>query len=675
MKEKIKNTALAVIPYAVAFVLNLALYGAGLYVALYKSFPHGRVFLGIALGLLGGCMLISTVGKALYRHRFDGMAEDELLQYILSNTKKLREAFDRAEKALLRLKNDVIIYIVFIAILTLAVPFFYGASDFSFESSRIALMFCSMYIQADLIYVLIGVLTAKPDFSEYESEKDFPLLYAVAHRAADAVGVHGDIRFFLTDDCNAGIQRFGKIFSVELGVPLLAVLTEEELYQVFLHEFAHMQDEHIRAKRSAQILSDILEMSGASTHGFANMLLFALPSAVFNFDLAIFEAAVSLLHEEKADAQIEKTGDAFSGSSGLAKIAMYELYLFEKNILYPQPFFENPQTPTDACTKDCMQFRGAIEKRKDFWLILLFQELPPRLSTHPTFGQRWEALGKPQFSVALPEENTLYFKEVLKAAKKTDDTLYALNKDEYAEMRKEEYLDPLATVQAYEQEKKELSAEESRPIIEAYMQLNRFDEMQEICESVISRAKNETEAAHAYFALGGILLLHYDKRGAQYIQKAIAANQNYAQTGFDLLGPFYARMGMKQELQEYRKQVDAFLHHTQEREAISELRAKDNLHPVELTDSRRAQIAYIAALGGEALEKIYLVRKEISDSAYTYAYILRYVDNTDETERDKIETAVFNYLDTEEDQYSLFAYDKGFERIFKAVGNCCVYEK
>lgn len=675
MQEKIKEKAFAAVPYLVAIILSLAMFAVGLSISVHKGFPYGRVLLGISLGLLGGCMLISFIGKKLYLRRFNGMAEDEILQYILSNTKKLRIAFDRAEKALLRLKNAVIVYVVFIAILTLAVPFFYGASNFSFENSHIALMFCSMYIQADLVYVLLGVLTAKPDFSQYESEKDFPQLYAVAHRAANAVGVNGEIRFFLTDDCNAGIQRFGKIYSIELGVPLLAVLTEEELYQVFLHEFAHMQDEHIRTKRNAQILSAVLEMSGASTHGFANMLLFALPSAVFNSDLAIFEAAASLLHEEKADAQIEKTGDAFSGSSGLAKIAMYELYQFEKSILYPQPFFESPQTPTDACTKDCKQFRGAIAKRKDFWLTLLFGELPPRLSTHPTFRQRWEALGKPQFSVALPEENTPYFAEVLKAAKKTDDTLYALNKDEYAEMRKEEYLDPLATVQAYEQEKKELSAEESRPIIEAYMQLLRFDEMQKICKSVISRAKNDTEAAHAYFALGAVLLMRYDERGAQYIQKAIAANQNYAETGFNFIGPFYARMGMEKELQEYRKQVDAFLHNLQEREAVGELNAKDNLRLVELTDFRRAQIAHIAALGGEALEKIYLVRKEISDSTYTYAYILRFSGNTDETERDKIETAVFNYLDTEDDQYSLFTYDKDYERIFKTVGNCCVYEK
>lgn len=671
MKEKIKDATVVAVPYVAAFVLNLALYGAGMYV----SFPYGRICLGAALGLLGGCMLISFVGEKLYARRFDSMAEDEYLQYILSNTKKLREAFDHAEKTLLRLKNAVIVYIVFIVILTLAVPFFYGASDFSAEFGYVPLMFCSMYIQADLVYVLLCVLTDKPDFSQYENKKDFPQLYAVAYRAANAVGINREIRFFLTNDCNAGIQRFGKIYSIELGVPLLAVLTEEELYQVFLHEFAHMQDEHLRAKCSAQILSDVLEMRGASTHGFANRLLFALPSAVFNTELSVFDTASSVLHEEKADAQIEKTGDALSGVSGIAKIAMYELYAFEHTLLYPQPFYEGEQVPTDVCTKDCMQFRGAIEKRKDFWLKLLFQELPPRLSTHPTFRQRWEALGKPQFAVTLPQENTPYFQEVFKAAKQIDDKLVALNKDDYAKMREEEYLEPLAVVQAYEREKKELSAEKSRPIIEAYMQLNRFDEMQEICETVISRAKNDTEAAHAYFALGGVLLLHYDERGARYIQKAIAANENYAATGFDLLGAFYARMGMEKELQEYRKQVDAFLHNTQERVEISELHAKDNLHLVELTDFRRAQIAYIAALGGDDLEKIYLVRKEISDSTYTYAYILRFSENAVETERDKIETAIFNYLDTEDDQYSLFTYDKGYERIFKAVGNCCVYEK
>lgn len=119
MKDKIKNATVAAVPYVAAFVLNLALYVAGMYV----SFPYGRICLGVVLGLLGGCMLISFVGEKLYARRFNSMAGDECLQYILSNTKKLREAFDHAEKTLLRLKNAVIVYIVFIVILTLAFLF------------------------------------------------------------------------------------------------------------------------------------------------------------------------------------------------------------------------------------------------------------------------------------------------------------------------------------------------------------------------------------------------------------------------------------------------------------------------------------------------------------------------------------------------------------------------
>lgn len=170
--------------------------------------------------------------------------------------------------------------------------------------------------------------------------------------------------------------------------------------------------------------------------------------------------------------------------------------------------------------------------------------------------------------------------------------------------------------------------------------------------------------------------MRYDARGAAYIQRAIDANEeNFAEAGFEQLGKFYAKMGMQKELEENRKRVDAYLHTYEQREAIAELSRKDTLRLVPQDAERRAQIAHIASLCGETVQKIYLLRKDVTDSLYTYAYILQFSDGTDEAQQDKVVTAVFNYLDTEDDQYALFVYNKSYEKICKAVGDCCVYEK
>lgn len=673
--QKVLGKLFAAVPYIIAMILNLALYAAGMACTVRGGFLYGHMLLWIFIALLIICLFASSIGALLYNRRFKNMAQDEILHYVLSSTQKLRDAEQQAERSILRLKSGVVLYYAFIILLTFAIPFFYGASDFD-SGSAYFLLICSVYVQADLLHILLALATEKPDFSQYADAAAYPQLQSLAKRAAQAVGVAGEVRFTFTDDCNAGVQRFGKVIALELGVPLLAVLNPEELYQVFLHEFAHVQDEHIRTARRAKFLSIVLEAGGSTVTGWANRLLFALPDAVFGDQFAIFEAASSELNERRADQMILKKGDGGTAAAGLAKTAMYDSYSAEYALLYPKPFFASPTPPTDVCTRDCTRFRRAIVLRKAEWLVILYQTLPPRLQSHPTFRQRLEALGNPPFEIELPAEDSPYYTEVLRAAAEIDKTLYDLNCKEYSEMRKEEYLEPLAVTENYEREKKQLSAAEARPIVEAYLELHRFSEAQTICEEILSRAESESEAAHAALVLGSLLLMHYDVRGTAYIQRAIDANaENFAETGFELLGGFYAKMGMQKELNENRKRVDAYLHTHKQRQAITELSHKDTLRLVPQDDARRTQVAHIAALCGSAVQKIYLLRKDVTDSFYACAYVLQFEDGTDEARQDKIVEDVFNYLDTENDQYALFVYDKSYEKIFKTVGNCCVYEK
>lgn len=669
MQEKIRKTAFTWIPYIVSMVLDLSMFAAGLLVQKHTPILHARLLCLLFAGVTVFCAVGSFVGKLLYERRFDNMHADEQVAFILSNKEKLQQEYDRAEKNLLRLKHIVIFYMICIVLLTLAVSFFYGAADFQ-GGGWIALILFSAYIQADLVYVLMS-LAEKPDLSQYEKEADFPQIYALAHRAAETAGVDGEVRIFWSDECNAGIQRVGKKYVLELGVLLLAVLNEDELLQVLLHEFAHMKDERLQVNRSAAVLSAVLECSGSSTHGLANLLLFSLPQAVFNVQYLLFHTAASELYETHADAQAKQYGDARTAVSGLAKIAMYELFSHESCFLYPSLVYENPNPPTDLCTTECMQFRDAVTKRKDFWLQLLHQELPPRLSSHPTFRQRYEALGSPVFSIELPELHTPYFDEVLRAAAVMD-KYYTVDEDQYAETREEEYLKPLETVRAFEKEQSQRTPAELRPVLEAYVALHRFDDAESLCRKILQTAKSDKEGADAAFTLGYILLLRYDSDGEQYLKSAMQVSFLYRETGLELLGWYYAITGKEQELLEYRKQVDAFLNDEQK---LSELKASDTLSLVPQTEALKAQIAHIVSLGADVIEKIYLVKKEINETEYTYAYILRFSKDADTETREKIIDDAIDGLSEDDALYAMFEYDWSYDKILKAVGNCCVYEK
>ena len=145
--KKISGKLLTAVPYIISIILNLALYAAGTVCAV-RGFLYGRLLLWIFVALLAVCLLSSVLGSFLYTRRFKRMAQDEILHYVLSSTQKLHRAEQQAERSLLRLKNGVIAYLGFVILLTLAIPFFFGAADFGAGSSNVLLLF-SVYIQAD----------------------------------------------------------------------------------------------------------------------------------------------------------------------------------------------------------------------------------------------------------------------------------------------------------------------------------------------------------------------------------------------------------------------------------------------------------------------------------------------------------------------------------------------
>lgn len=87
-------------------------------------------------------------------------------------------------------------------------------------------------------------------------------------------------------------------------------------------------------------------------------------------------------------------------------------------------------------------------------------------------------------------------------------------------------------------------------------------------------------------------------------------------------------------------------------------------------------LSHITSSYCENIEKIYLVRKTITDDFFSSVFVIKISSDTDDDIRYKILQKAFNYLDTcSEWQFSLFDYDDVKDVKIEAIPDSCVYSK
>ena len=86
-------------------------------------------------------------------------------------------------------------------------------------------------------------------------------------------------------------------------------------------------------------------------------------------------------------------------------------------------------------------------------------------------------------------------------------------------------------------------------------------------------------------------------------------------------------------------------------------------------------LSYISEISEDSIENIYLVKKIISDSFFSSAFIIKFKVETKSDVIDDVMEKIFNHLDTrpEDRQFSLFLYNDINIKIVDKVKNCCVY--
>lgn len=663
---------LAVAPWAAAIALGVAAEALGI----LCSHPWGVAAYAVALGLLILLPIAGKVGATLYARGKNGLNVEEMNRLLDTEKAAIESDVAVAWKKLRR--NCILARFCWAgyAILSLVVCFFSGATGRAGECVLgvvLGIYNLSAYFQ-QLLFPGMG-----QELPACVPQEQYPALYALVREAAGDMWKDTPIRIWLDVDlpdgeCCAAAGMTDGVIDLHLGILLLNILTEGELRQVLLHEFSHLNQLDCHQAIFFNKTMKLLDVSGSSVLGVLPGWACEWVGARLAYQGQLFFLVSSREKERRADSQAAQLGDPELQAAALAKLSCHDLWTFEEEPYYVP--FPTPEPPQHSCSSRVEAFRQALPKRGADWKTILENEIPARVASHPTFRQRWEALGCCDYTLTVPEEDSPLRRECRELLEEVDKSISELPAENYAKQWQEHYEKPLALVTEWEKTMELLPPEEMRPVMLAYLDLGQPGKMEALCDRLLEGSESPFSAAFANFWKGKLLLYRYDKAGLAYIYNAIEANTNYIQPGLDAIGTYCTRMGLAQELAEYRSRAPQLLQQVRDRQTGGLTRSK--LAPETLPEGWLEKIRTVAVEAARGhLEKLYLVKELAGEDYRPSAFVLRFPENCEDEIIQDTYDRVFALLDDwpVDWEFTLYVFEPPMEKPLSRVPGSCVYEK
>ena len=622
--------------------------------------------LGIALGvtLLQIALYVGATFGLLAQARKKPKL-DQLLAEALQHKEKAKENLDRYYVSLRRKQYAFYAWIAFqIALSLLSVFLAEGVlkSDLTVAAMLITIpaILLSLFTLCSMLTWCMGIghtPARRPDYTL--KREQFPELYRVAEEVF-ADDKRSPILLW-GDGINIGVAYENGVALIRIGAFALSWLTSEELRAVLWHERYHVDMDATGAEaRIHRLLNSAAGPSKVATILVTGNALLIMPIVRVGKALTLSKTVTSALVETRADRYAAERGGASALASALVKLRLLCLYQ-DHDTDEPILYYASETAPTDWTQRMLQRFYTVLEERKAFWLSLIEKELPKRFGSHPSLPERLDEIGNPPYTVDAVEPDPAYAAERETIAAAFDRFLVRKNADTYASNRQIAYLRPMQTMEYYtarDAEGHAFTANELRPVIEACRTLERHELLLTLCDQAIAAAQNESAAAFAKMTKGQALLRRFDASGIELIRQAAAENYNFAEQANDAVLTFCIEMGMEEALEENRA---FFLSLAQSmiddgsREAGT-LSKRDKLTavPVLARETLDKDVAAIREICGERLLCIYCLTKNLSDSLSSTVFLIGFTPDAEEDEKNECLERVFYYLDSREEQYSLF---------------------
>ena len=637
-----------------------------------------KVILTASFALLPILIAVNLSLKKRHLKRLEQMKVDEAQQFMIKHRESAQEMAAEKLAFLKRLRMLANVYAISLFIISILAAFSAGVVCDDTSTTIVFYFLATIICCCALSRIKLPLPSAFYDENKTFVEKeDYPEIYALAKQAADALHCQGEIKIAILGDCNAGIAKNKNIYSVQIGALLLNLLSKDELYTVLLHEFAHVAANNAANEKEISYYSWICNGGNPNFYsGFASAL-FLYADITYTFQHSLYQYASALANETMADQIMGTLGNAKHATSALIKIKYYDLYSWEKGTSDEKCFYETEELNRTFLESEVNALKDAIPKRKDIWNTLIEDEILSRSASHPTLKMRLASIGISTLELTDTPNSVSYAQECLKAIQYFEELLCTEKSEQYKENRNSYYVESLNLVTDWENKGKPLIPEEYSDIDQALRKLGRNLEASALCDRAIEEL-DDAASCYAYFMKGCSLLHSYDASGIDFIYHAIENNSNYIEEGLDVIGQFCCLVGREDDLATYRQRAVVIAQ--RKKDVYDEsliLRKNDKLCSESLPDGLHNSIfEYISSIEDNHIQKIYLVRKTITEDFFTSAFVVQFKKDTSVEIKNRVMHKLFSYLDTCSSwQFSLFEYETVKYIKFDEIENSCFYQK
>lgn len=663
--------------YILAYASSFVIFLMGIVLRSYfKNDVIATVLLILAL-LPILLLIVNVIFSKLYIKKINQTTIADMHEYMLGHRNDAEKTSITLLKKLQKIRRATTVYAVFLCVFAASAALLGGM----FYDEVNSLTYLSVLYGGTVFFAVFARIKKREPFELDESmlvlePKDYPHIYSIASRAAKKLDCRKNITIFLSLDCNAGVFNTNTGYYIQLGIVLLNLLSEEELYCIFLHEFSHCSDKNKPHDREMAYSSWIPAYKQTNRLLYFISRIFSAFDNFYMFNHLTYHYATSVVREIEADLDCAKYGDPKVAASALTKTNYYEKYLWEKGVKDESAEFLSESPNPHYLSEQIDDFKGVAKERQQDWNAMLEKEILANNASHPTLKMRLKTIGIEKIEL-IEDNSSITYQNETQAALAFADKKLSQDQSNYENYRKECYLEPLHRITEWEEKGMPLSAENYADIISDLKQLGRHEDAERLCDRAINEL-DKNSALHACFMKGCAMIHRYDKAGVDLIFHALENNSNYLEEGLCAIGAFYCMTGMEKELIEYRLRGQQLMQKDKdEYSQILFLSKNDNLSrdtmPQDMLDDI---LAFIRSVDEDIIQNVYLVRKTVTDTFFTSAFVIHFYGGTD-AQRGEIMHKIFCYLDAypTEWQFSLFDYFECPNIKFNKIEGSLVYTK
>lgn len=688
MKQRAKENLAYGLSLGAATVLSLGGWALGF--AFRNDGTVWRALLGGALVLLLVMGVINCMRLFFLREKSRKMTARQIIDRGLEYKKQIDSDLESWEKSLNKKIFFSRLWIFVVALLILLVCFSFGKLMKEDEGDLAGAIFVAI-LCAFLLSGCIALLLrpGDPELPEKRFElipAAYPRLFSLLDRASKKAGCRKRVRAFFSDDGFSVCERSREIF-VYINASEFALLTQNELYSVLIHEFAHVKNADTAKLRRYRRICEKLALPENNIFGgivcFAQILFFSYYSEIISFRFEIIRDYDSRRQETLADAFVKENDLCKPYIDATAKAALFSLY---DQSAVPEINFEiyASETPVeDYYEKKLAVFKQYLIKNGELWNYILRHEIPARVDSHPTFRMRMEHMGVSDYDYTTVETDAVYMEEQEKALW-TADQLLKRYSEEYKSMH-ERCLELKEKMQSFDEaEIGSMSVASLVDYLDLFYGVDN-DRALRIAEKIEELQPDSSAAA---FYKGMILSERGDEACVSLLYRA-AEEMDFAGAAMESIGRFALKMGRQDILDEYRARTAGVMQNLMDGAKSVGVTGRDAFVPCDIPEEFFAPfLEGLVEEGKGEILRVYAAKKQNpvgGKDGYFYAIELTPLSEKSpegNKMREELWQALYRYIQNGglPEKYRLFSvFDlsqakKTVRRMKKAVPDCKVYD-